>query len=168
MTDRLTLVSFDPPSQRSRTLEKQFIMRSISVSTSVRLAALAFLLVGCPAIALAHPGHGGIGAGEHDHGQWMDGILHSLIALPVILSSMLLSVAVVLRSKNQRWDSLSWFGAAAIGCLFAAFHLNADWTMWQQVSYLLGSSLGAVVWYSAGRLVTGLVARKSALKKTLA
>lgn len=143
-------------------------MRSLSVSTLIRLAALAFLLVGCPAIALAHPGHGGIGAGEHGHGQWMDGILHSLIALPVILSSSVLSVAVVLRSKNQRWDSLSWFGAAAIGCLFAAFHLNADWTMWQQVSYLLGSSLGAVVWYAAARGVVGLVARKSALKKTLA
>jgi hypothetical protein len=168
VTDRRILVSFDPPSQRSRTLEKQFIMRSLSVLTSIRLATLAFLLVGCPAIALAHPGHGGIGAGEHDHGQWMDGIVHSLIALPVILSSMLLSVAVLLRSKNQRWDLVSWFGAAAIGCFFAAFHLNADWTVWQQVSYLFGSTLGAVVWYAAARGAVGLVARKSALKKTLA
>jgi hypothetical protein len=168
VSKRLALVSFDSPSKRHCTLEKQFIMRAISVSTSIRLATLAFLLVACPAVGLAHPGHGGIGAGEQDHGQWIDGIVHSLIALPVVLSSSVLSVAVVLRVKNQRWESLSWFGAAAMGCFFAAFHLNSDWTVWQQVSYLFGSSLGAVLWYVAARVTVGLIARKSALKKTLA
>jgi hypothetical protein len=164
VTDPMTLVSFDRHSPRSRTLEKQLTMRFLSASTSIRLAAIAFLLVGCPAIALAHPGHGGVGAGEQDHGQWVDGVLHSLIAVPVILSSMLLAVSVVASSMIRRWESLSWLGAAAIGCVFAAFHLNVEWTVWQQVSYLLGSSMGAVLWYAAGRLATGVVARQSAIK----
>lgn len=139
-------------------------MRFLSASSSIRFATMAFLLVACPAIALAHPGHGGVGAGEHNHGQWVDGILHSLIAVPVILSSMLLVVSAVASSAMRRWESLNWLGAAAIGVVFAAFHLNMEWSVWQQVSYLLGSSLGAVLWYAAGRLGTGLVARQSAIK----
>lgn len=164
VTDPMTLVSFDRHLQRSRTLEKQLTMRFLSASTSIRLAAIAFLLVGCPAIALAHPGHGGVGAGEHNHGQWVDGILHSLIAVPVMLSSMLLVVSVVASSAMRRWESLNWLGAAAIGVVFAAFHLNVEWTLWQQFSYLLGSSMGAVLWFAAGRLATGAVARRSAIK----
>lgn len=164
MGSSLPLVSFEPHSYRNGILEKQLTMRFLSASSSLCLATLAFLLVGCPAMLLAHPGHGGIGAGEHHHGQWVDGILHSLIALPVILSSLTLAVSVMASFSFRRWESLGWLGAAVIGCAFAAFHLNVEWSAWQQISYLIGSSLGAVLWYAAGRIAAGLIVRQSAIK----
>lgn len=177
MGSSLTLVSFEPHSYRTGTirngilrngiLAKHLTMRFLSAASSLRLATLAFLLVGCPAMVLAHPGHGGIGAGEHHHGQWVDGILHSLIALPVILTSLTLAVSVAASSSVRRWESLSWLGAAAIGSVFAAFHLNVEWSTWQQLSYLIGSSLGAVLWCAVGRMAAGFLARQSAAIKAI-
>lgn len=120
-----------------------------SVPTSIRFALTACFVLGYPAVVWAHPGHGGIGAGEHEHWLFVDGVMHSALSMLVLLTSLLMSVITVV-GFGRRWESLSWLGVAVIGCAFAAFHLDAQWSMWQQISYLFGSSVGALGWYALG------------------
>lgn len=153
-----TLVSFDSRSLPFRTLVKQFFMRFVSSLASTRILTLAMVMIAWPSIVSAHPGHGGIGAGDHDHLQWLDGFTHSLIALPVVWSSLLFAL-LACNFPSRSWRGLSWLGAAATGAALAAFHLNAEWAMWQQVAFLTGSCLGAISWYLVGRMAISFIAR---------
>jgi|GEM_PF-2535207 len=132
-------------------------MRFVSSLASARSLTLALVVIAWPCIVSAHPGHGGIGAGDHDHVQWLDGLVHSLIALPVILSSWLFAL-LACNFPGRGWRGLSWLGAAATGAAVAAFHLNAGWAMGVQVSFLTGSCLGAISWYAVGRVALPFIA----------
>jgi len=133
-------------------------MRFVSPLASARILTLALVIITWPSIVSAHPGHGGIGAGDHDHVQWLDGVMHSLIALPVLLSSWLFAL-LAFTFPGRSWRGLSWLGAAATGAAVAAFHLNAGWAMGEQVSFMAGSGLGAISWYVVGRMALPCILR---------
>ncbi|MEY4567022.1 MAG: hypothetical protein RLY14_1992 [Planctomycetota bacterium] len=126
--------------------------------TALTLMLIALALL--PQIALAHPGHSDFTAHVPQQLTVIDGMLHSLIALP----SLLLAVALgTLLAKSSGQFRLGIALVAPIAsCAIASYHLDAAVSIASQLPFLVGAAFSGWIVCQATHIAVQTVLRRFA------
>ena len=106
---------------------------------------ISFVMIAAsPSLVWGHPGHGGLGSGEHSHFSVVEGIVHSLIAIPLFLPVIALGVWAGYR-RTQVVSRIGFAASVVLGCAVSRFHLDPAWTLFEQIGFIIGAGSGALI-----------------------
>jgi len=123
------------------------------------LPSLLLTLACLPQIALAHPGHSDFTAHTSEHLTMIDGMFHSLIALPSLLLAM--ALGMLLAKCSQRFRVGIALAAPVTSCAIASYHLDAATSIAGQLPFLIGAALAGWLVCQATRLVAQTTLRRA-------
>jgi hypothetical protein len=102
------------------------------------------MIAASPSLVWGHPGHGGLGSGEHSRISVAEGIVHSLIAIPLLLPVIGLGVWAG-SYRTQVVSRIGFVASVALGCGVSRFHLDPAWTLLAQIGFIFGAGASALI-----------------------
>lgn len=128
-----------------------------------RTAVLPLLLLtfAClPQFALAHPGHSDFTTHTSEHLTMIDGMFHSLIALPSLLLAM--ALGMLLAKSSQQYRFVTALAAPVTSCVIASYHLDAAVSIASQLPFLVGAALSGWIVCQATHIAVQTLLRRFA------
>ena len=124
---------------------------------------LLLLTLAClPQIALAHPGHSDFTAHAPNHLTMIDGMLHSLIALPSLLLAM--ALGILLAKSSQPFRVVIALAAPVTSCVIASYHLDEAESIASQLPFLAGAAFAGWIACQATSLLAQTMLRRFACR----
>lgn len=124
------------------------------------LPLLALTLACIPQIALAHPGHSDFTTHTPEHLTMIDGMLHSLIALPSLL--LAIALGMLLAKSGQQYRFVIALAAPVTSCVIASYHLDAAVSIASQLPFMVGAALSGWIVCQVTHIAVQTVLRRFA------